>query len=157
MEKSSTSYLKTMGERIEHLLKREGMTQKILADLIKVSRNTMGRIIRNEHEPGVEKIRLIALNLKADLNWLITGQTFEQRRESIHIHHINQKGNKGGASLHIGYKIALPPGRHIKEPQEIYLGEDILQLIQLIQKLTPAQRQKLLRLIQEIFEININT
>lgn len=127
--------METLGDRIKKLLKERGLSQKAAALALDMPELTFGRIIRSEVEPGYLKVMQIANLLKADLNWLITGQTLEQRQA--------------------GYKTTLPQYRHVKEKEGIYSGEDMLQLIQIIQKLTPEQRQKLLRIIQEIFDLNL--
>lgn len=149
--------METLGDRIKQLIKGKGLSQKAVAKAIGMTELTLGRIIRNEVEAGYLKVKIIADFLNADLNWLITGQTLEQRQgENIHIHHINQKDIGRDATLHIGYKIALSTPGRIKEKEEIILTQEIIQFLQIIQQLNPEQRQKLLRLIHEIFDLNIN-
>lgn len=58
----------------------KGITQKRLAELIGISRNTMGNIIRDEHDPGVNVVKQIAFWLDIDLHYLITGVTYQGQK-----------------------------------------------------------------------------
>lgn len=69
----------TLGDRIRQLLKKHKLTQKQLAEMVDLPVNTIGHIIRDETDPGLNKIRIIAHYLDEDLNWIITGMSLEER------------------------------------------------------------------------------
>ncbi len=69
----------TLGTRIKKKLKDKRMSSRALARLIDVSASSLNDIINNRVNPGLNKIALIAHHLEEDLNWLITGMTYEER------------------------------------------------------------------------------
>lgn len=75
----------SLGHRIESAMKKKGINQKQLSELIGVSQPTIGRIIRDEHDPGVSIVKQIAFWLDIDLHYLITGVTYQgQKALSVH-------------------------------------------------------------------------
>lgn len=74
------SDVSTMGNRIRYLIDHGivEINQTELAKRVGVSRNTIGRIIRDEHDPGVSIVSKISEILQVDLIWLITGQAYEE-------------------------------------------------------------------------------
>jgi len=67
--------MQTLGERIEFYRKRTGISRKELAKRIGVHINTLGHWIRDEKEPGVKKVQLLAFHLKVDPTKLITEES----------------------------------------------------------------------------------
>jgi transcriptional regulator with XRE-family HTH domain len=69
----------TLGFRIKKKLKEKRMSSRALARLIDVSASSLNDIINNRVNPGLSKIALIAHHLEEDLNWIITGMSYEER------------------------------------------------------------------------------
>lgn len=66
--------METLGDRIEFYRKKRGLSRENLAELIGVHINTLGHWIRDEKEPGVKKVQLLAYHLNVDPTELITGE-----------------------------------------------------------------------------------
>jgi transcriptional regulator with XRE-family HTH domain len=65
--------MSTLGERINILIKREGITQKELAKFTNIPLRTLANIIKGDVEPGLYKICLIAAYFNVSLDWLVHG------------------------------------------------------------------------------------
>ncbi len=65
--------MKTLGQRLNYLLKKKNIKARTLAKGIGLPETTISNILHDKFEPGVYKIKKIAEYLDADLHWLITG------------------------------------------------------------------------------------
>ncbi|NOX38739.1 MAG: helix-turn-helix transcriptional regulator [Calditrichaeota bacterium] len=68
--------METLGERIQFLLKKNGLRARDLAKGVNLPETTISNIINNKFEPGVNKIKKIAEFFDVDLHWLITGHIY---------------------------------------------------------------------------------
>ncbi len=68
--------METLGERIQFLLKKNGLRARDLARGVNLPETTISNIINNKFEPGVNKIRKIGEFFDVDLHWLITGHIY---------------------------------------------------------------------------------
>lgn len=88
--------MQTLGERIEFFRKRSGLSRQELAASVGVHINTLGHWIRDEKEPGVKKVQLLATHLNVDLTELIAGEaprkyTVQQKIRSLYVRDENAK------------------------------------------------------------------
>lgn len=93
--------MQTLGERIEFYRKRNGLSRHELATLVGVHINTLGHWIRNEKEPGVKKVELLATHLNVDLNELITGEASPKYRARRKIRSLYVSDEKAKRSTEI--------------------------------------------------------
>lgn len=68
--------MENLGTRIKNKLKERKISQKDLAKNIGITEKQIGRIVRSEVEPGVNKVKAIAKYLDIDLHELITGTSY---------------------------------------------------------------------------------
>lgn len=66
--------MKTLGERIAKLMKKQGYTQKELAMMVGVTESAMSRYLSNEREPKLEVIANLATALCTTSDFLILGK-----------------------------------------------------------------------------------
>lgn len=69
--------MNSLGERILYLRKKNNLTQKELADLIKTARSSIGKIENNEVSPSVEVIIELSKVFKVSTDWLLTGNEYD--------------------------------------------------------------------------------
>ena len=69
--------MNTIGERINSLIKRSGITQKKLAVITNIPLRTLANIIKGDVEPGLHKINSIAQYFNVSLDWLVNGSTYD--------------------------------------------------------------------------------
>ena len=63
------------GEVLKELLEEKEMSQKQLADELKLLAPTLGRYVRNEREPDIETIKMIAKYFDVSTDYLLNYQT----------------------------------------------------------------------------------
>lgn len=61
-------------ERIEYLIKRQGLTKKAFSEQLNISTGNMGDWKRGKSTPGTHKLIEIAAFFKVSLDWLILGK-----------------------------------------------------------------------------------
>ena len=66
--------MKGFGERIVKLLEEEGYTQRELAGMIGVTETALSRYLKNEREPKMEIIAMLATALNTTTDYLLTGK-----------------------------------------------------------------------------------
>ena len=66
--------MKGFGERIVKLLEEEGYTQRELASMIGVTETALSRYLKNEREPKMEIIAMLATALNTTTDYLLTGK-----------------------------------------------------------------------------------
>lgn len=66
--------MNTVGERLKFIRKQKGMTQKQLAEMLKVTENFIYRLENNKRNIQENSIELLKLNLNVNKNWLLTGE-----------------------------------------------------------------------------------
>lgn len=72
----------TLGETIQHLRKRHGLSQDALAERLDVSRQAVSKWERDEAVPELEKIVAISQVFEVTLDELITGQRAAPQKEA---------------------------------------------------------------------------
>ena len=73
----------TIGERIQTARKKAGMKQADLAEALGVAVVTIGQYERDKRQPRLEQFKAIASALDVDVNWLMNGQTMEERKQGM--------------------------------------------------------------------------
>lgn len=73
----------TVGERIQAARKKAEMKQSDLAEKLGVAVITIGQYERGKRQPRLEQFQRIASALDVDVNWLMNGQTLEQRDQAL--------------------------------------------------------------------------
>ncbi len=71
-----------VGKRIQEARKKAGMKQSDLAERLGVAVITIGQYERGKRQPRIEQLKSIASALDVDVNWLMNGQTLEQRDQA---------------------------------------------------------------------------
>lgn len=72
----------TVGERIQAARKKAGMKQSDLAEKLGVAVITIGQYERGKRQPRIEQLKRVASALDVDVNWLMNGQTLEERDQA---------------------------------------------------------------------------
>lgn len=73
----------TTGERIKAARKQVGMTQAELAQKLGISYVGVSQWENDLRNPKIETLQRIAAALGVDVNWLMNGQTLEQRDQAM--------------------------------------------------------------------------
>lgn len=73
-----------MGKRISELMKKEGFTQKGLAQVIGVTEAAVSRYLRDEREPKADVIANLATALNTTSDYLIRGEEDTTSFEEVH-------------------------------------------------------------------------
>lgn len=73
----------SIGERIKEARKKAGLKQSELAEKLGVAVITIGQYERGVRQPRLEQFQRIAAALNVDVNWLMNGQTLEQRDQAM--------------------------------------------------------------------------
>lgn len=76
----------SIGERIKEARKKAGLKQSELAEKLGVAVITIGQYERGVRQPRLEQFQRIAAILNVDVNWLMNGQTIEQRDQAMKDH-----------------------------------------------------------------------
>lgn len=76
----------TIGERIKAARAQKRLTQKELADKLELATGTIQQYELSKRQPRLEQLQAIADALGVDINWLVNGQTLEQRDQAIKDH-----------------------------------------------------------------------
>ncbi len=82
-------------ERIEYLIKRQGLTKKAFSEQLNISTGNMGDWKRGKSTPGTHKLIEIAAFFKVSLDWLILGkQNADTLKESGEDYFFGQIGQQ---------------------------------------------------------------
>lgn len=73
----------TIGERIKQARNAKGLTQKQLGAISGTSEITIRQYELGKRQPRIEQFQAIAVALGVDVNWLMNGQTLEQRDQAM--------------------------------------------------------------------------
>lgn len=73
----------TIGQRIKEARKNAGFTQRELAEKSGTATGTIQQYERGVRQPRLEQFQRIAAALDVDVNWLMNGQTLEQRDQAM--------------------------------------------------------------------------
>ena len=121
----------TIGERIQTARKKAGMKQADLAEALGVAVVTIGQYERDKRQPRLEQFKAIASALDVDVNWLMNGQTMEERKQ--------------------GMKDYV--ARRFKEAQDWKESSDRGKLNAAFDQLNAAGQQKAVERVEELTEI----
>lgn len=73
----------TVGQRIQKARKEKKLTQKELAAKLGLATGTIQQYELDKRQPRLEQFRAIASALNVDVNWLMNGQTLEERNQAM--------------------------------------------------------------------------
>lgn len=76
----------TVGVRIKDARQKAGLSQEELARTIETTKSTISKYEKGLRQPRLEQLQAIADALGVDINWLVNGQTLEQRDQAIKDH-----------------------------------------------------------------------
>lgn len=68
-----------IGERIKEARQERGLSQEELAQIINSTKSAISRYESGKRQPRIEQLKSIASVLSVDVNWLMNGQTLEER------------------------------------------------------------------------------
>ncbi|MBZ9624386.1 helix-turn-helix domain-containing protein [Clostridium sp. FP2] len=72
--------MKSLGERILYLRKKNNLTQKELSESIKVARSSIGKIENNEVSPSAEILVELSKTFKVSIDWLLTENEYNNNK-----------------------------------------------------------------------------
>ena len=121
----------TIGERIQTARKKAGMKQADLAEALGVAVVTIGQYERDKRQPRLEQFKAIASALDVDVNWLMNGQTMEERKQGM----------------------PDSVARRFKEAQDWKESSDRGKLNAAFDQLNAAGQQKAVERVEELTEI----
>jgi len=75
--------MKSLGERILYLRKKNNLTQKELSESIKVARSSIGKIENNEVSPSAEILVELSKTFKVSIDWLLTENEYDKNNTAI--------------------------------------------------------------------------
>lgn len=75
-----------IGSKIRDTRKKRGLSQVEVAQAAKIAVNSLRLYESNKRQPRLEQLQAIADALGVDINWLVNGQTLEQRDQAIKDH-----------------------------------------------------------------------
>ncbi len=75
--------MESFGERLKKILKIRRITQKDLAKITGLSQSTISFYIANKKSPSVINAKKIADSLNVDLNWLLSGEEYDDERFKV--------------------------------------------------------------------------
>jgi len=127
--------MNTLGDRLKKAIKDANLTQKKVAKALNIPEATLSNLIKNKYEPGIYKIKQLADFLGVDLNWLITGRTFEERLAS--------RPHKKKHPIINNWLLT------VNNSHTDNLENCISEIINKLKKMTPNQRKKVLKFINE--------
>src|SRR5262249_9152473 len=73
MSSEKTRFLRSLGQRLEQVRIKSGLSQRELASEIGVQAGTVGRWERGETAPDAENIAAVCARCEAEPEWLLTG------------------------------------------------------------------------------------
>ena len=76
-------FMKNIGERLSHLLKQNGMTQRELAKKVNVTEAAMSRYMQGTRVPRAETLSKMAKNLNTTTDFILTGENLTPLEESF--------------------------------------------------------------------------
>lgn len=131
-------YLDDIGARIKVRMKREHTNAKELARNLDMSENTLGRIVQGKGVAGIDKIIDIAEILNVSTDWLIYGKDGYGRNEFGDLP-TKEAIEKVIRQNHTDLS-PVPPGQ----------GKTLKQIIRAVQKLSPEDQKKILKIIKAL-------
>lgn len=81
--KKGKIFMKNIGERLSHLLKQNGMTQRELAKKVNVTEAAMSRYMQGTRVPRAETLSKMAKNLNTTTDFILTGENLTPLEESF--------------------------------------------------------------------------
>lgn len=81
--KKGKIFMKNIGERLSHLLKQNGMTQRELAKKVNVTEAAMSRYMQGTRVPRAETLSKMAKNLNTTTDFILIGENPTPPEESF--------------------------------------------------------------------------
>ena len=75
--------MKSLGERILYLRKKNNLTQKELSESINVARSSIGKIENNEVSPSAEILVELSKTFKVSIDWLLTENEYNNSNNKV--------------------------------------------------------------------------
>jgi transcriptional regulator with XRE-family HTH domain len=139
-----------LGERIKEILNSAHISQKKMAHDLGIPEATISAIIKAKAEPGVFKIKIIADYLGVDLNWLITGKSYDQRIKNGH----NQSTSIYGKNIRDAHISIVGDRNIIYERRKDYRQDRMAEIIEKCIQLSEANRDAVIKIIDVYLDIN---
>ena len=111
-------------EMLKYLRQRAGYSQQDLADLLKISKSTIGMYEQGRRNPDYETLEKIADIFNVDMNFLMGGKT----KESTPEYYINPETAKLAQELFEtpGMRILFDAARD-SDPKDLQMAADLLK------------------------------
>lgn len=111
-------------EMLKYLRQRAGYSQQDLADLLKISKSTIGMYEQGRRSPDYETLEKIADIFNVDMNFLMGGKT----KESTPEYYINPETAKLAQELFEtpGMRILFDAARD-SDPKDLQMAADLLK------------------------------
>lgn len=111
-------------EMLKYLRQRAGYSQQDLADLLKISKSTIGMYEQGRRSPDYETLEKIADIFNVDMNFLMGGKT----KESTPEYYINPETAKLAQELFEtpGMRILFDAARE-SDPKDLQMAADLLK------------------------------
>lgn len=137
----------TIGDRIKQARTEKGLTQKQLGIISETSEITIRQYELGKRQPRIEQLQRIASALDVDVNWLMNGQTLEQRDQAWKD---RVKERFANAELAAASADKMVRSMHL----ELFEYEDELNKIDsALSMLNTEGRQKAVERVEELAEI----
>ena len=151
--------METIGERIQHLLQKAIITKNELSKYLDIPLNILSPIIDGETKPDISDAIAIAEYFGVSLDWFVTGRGHMDRHEEYNYQpHLLRKDKevRGNIQIEIIDSVRLPSGETVDERRSDFKSPFVKDILALIRKLTPDQRNKVLQLINLTFDLESN-
>lgn len=111
-------------EMLKYLRQRSGYSQQDLADLLKISKSTIGMYEQGRRNPDYETLEKIADIFNVDMNFLMGGKT----KESTPEYYINPETAKLAQELfdNPDMRVLFDAARN-SEPKDLQMAADLLK------------------------------
>ena len=73
----------TFGKRLRKVMRIRGVTQRKLAKAIGLSQSTISYYLSDKRKPTIDNAKRIADYLNVDLNWLLSGEEYDDERFKV--------------------------------------------------------------------------
>jgi len=141
-------FMKTLGQRLLYSIKKSGLTQKHVANVLNIPETTLSGIVNDRADPGCYKIKQVADYLGVDLHWLLTGKDYVKD-----VYANNFSTDISGNNVKTGHINISGDNNIIHERRSDYRGEMMGELIHKCQQLSLEHRVSVSKVIDTYLDI----